>query len=54
VIREWQVVREMCSSKNNCVDFEKKNMPPAQMYEVSNKVLVKVDKIVQAYSNLLK
>jgi Type IV pili methyl-accepting chemotaxis transducer N-term len=54
VIREWQVVREMCSSKNNCIDFEKKNMPPAQMYEVSNKVLVKVDKIVQAYSNLLK
>jgi Type IV pili methyl-accepting chemotaxis transducer N-term len=54
VIREWQVIREMCSSKSNCIDFEKKNMPPIQMYEVTNKIVGKVDKVVQAYSNMLK
>lgn len=53
VIREWYVIKESCS-RNNCIDFEKKNMPPIKMYDTANKVLSRIEKVVQAYAGILK
>jgi hypothetical protein len=50
---EWNVIKEKCT-KDNCIDFQAKTLDPALMYEQTNKIVNKVDRIVQAYSKLLE
>jgi hypothetical protein len=53
VIKDWDVIKEKCT-KNNCIDFENKTMDPLLMYEITSKILSKMDKVTAMYASLLK
>lgn len=53
VIKDWEIIKEKCN-KNNCIDFENKNMEPATMYEITNKILQKMDRITAMYASLAR
>lgn len=53
VIKDWEFIKEKCN-KNNCIDFENKNMDPAMMYDITNKILQKMDRITAMYASLSK
>lgn len=52
-IKDWDVIREKCTG-NNCLDFERKAMDPSQMYELTNGIVNKMNKITAMYANFAK
>lgn len=51
-IIDWRMIEEKCS-KNNCTSFEDKSMDPAEVFLVTNRILIKMDKITGMYAKLL-
>jgi Type IV pili methyl-accepting chemotaxis transducer N-term len=52
-IIDWRVIEEKCS-KNNCISFEDKSMDPGEVFLVTNRMLIKMDKITGMYAKLLE
>ena len=52
-IIEWNVIKEKCT-KDNCIDFQAKTLDPSVMFEQSNKIVNRADKITQSYAKLLE
>lgn len=51
-IIDWRLIEEKCS-KNNCISFEDKSMDPGEVFLVTNRILIKMDKITGMYAKLL-
>jgi hypothetical protein len=49
---DWRGIEEKCSV-NNCLSFEEKSMDPADVFNVTNRFLIKMDKITGMYARLL-
>jgi Type IV pili methyl-accepting chemotaxis transducer N-term len=50
-LNDWNVLKEK-SSQNGGIAFESKNIEPAQLYDITNRLLSKMDKIAAMYASL--
>lgn len=52
VLIDWRQLEEKCN-KTNCLAFEDKSMEPSEVFNVTNRMLDKMDKITATYANFL-
>ncbi len=52
VIIDWRQIEERCTV-DNCINFEKKNVDPKNMFLITNRIMSKTDKVVGMYAKLL-
>jgi hypothetical protein len=51
-VMDWREIEEKCTV-NNCISFEEKAIDPVDVFNVTNKMQVKIDKITAMYAKLL-
>ncbi|MBO0938182.1 type IV pili methyl-accepting chemotaxis transducer N-terminal domain-containing protein [Fibrella sp. HMF5335] len=52
-IIDWRYIEERCT-KNNCISFEEKSIDAGEVFQITNRMLVKMDKITGMYAKLLE
>lgn len=52
-IIDWRYIEERCT-KNNCISFEEKTIDAGEVFQITNRMLAKMDKITGMYAKLLE
>ena len=52
-IIDWRIIEERCT-KNNCIAFEEKTMDAGDVFQITNRMMAKMDKITAMYAKLLE